>query len=509
MINLQINNLLFNLIKQNIPKEVLRENSIVEGEVISFEDGIVILNIDGEIVSAKTDVDVSKFLGEDLKFLIESKTGEKTVLKVITEENIEELTKTIDSTVDKVIKNFNLEKDERVENLISKFVSEKLPLTKENIEKGVKILDKIEDLISLDDEGLEILKQNSSKTLETKDIQGDEKTDQKLIQNEGKEAGLNKDIKTNDNFSNLEKTDMNKDTLVESEELISNSEKNIKILNEIINSEEFIEENINEDLDVDIKNILILKNNSIDSKDGMGIKDFIKKLDLKTDEEDLIEVTNFLVKNNIKPSLNNIKEILTIIKEPEVFIKELKEIFEAVEKEGFIDNLLKNTDKIKEKIDLKENNVDKLLESLDGNQKKTLVETKNKLEFIRDLNKEMYFHSIPLTYGEGLKGLINLVREKETKSGTKKPINIYINLNTNNLGNIKISCLSHNKTLSIKFGIEKEDEDLFRSLEAILVERLNELNYSMGQIDFVYEEKIELIKEVDKTDSIYFLDIKV
>lgn len=543
---MEINNLLFNYIRQSIPKEILTRNSILEGEIISLEDGLVYLNLDGEILRAKSDLDLSQYVGEKISFIIRDRTDEQIVIQPVTQDTIEKISREMETTVDKVVKEFNLEKTPKIEKLISSFINNKLTLNKENVEKGVKILEKLDQLMNLEDEELEILdlkKDNfygldPSKKKEDKAMEGALEIKAGEIEQVGKLLNI-KDLdptSLNEEDLNLIKNlqippkilrelfgwEKTKNILKFIEKMNFPSMEKISLENESLLAGNLSKENIEflrgvlskvplkEEFTVDIRKIILRDTISSGESVNKDVKEFLN-LDYKPSDRELVQLTSFLLKNKIRPSLNNIRGVLQLIKEPDKFMGKLKYLSDNINNKDFIELLRKSA--MEEKLGLRDKNI---LSEIYKNSatsedvRREVLDLKGRIEFIRDLNKEIYFNSIPFNYGEDkLSGFLNVMEEKESRSGGKNPLNVYINLDTKNLGNIRASCLVYKQDLLIRLGINREDVEIFRSLEKTFITRLGNLNYRVKSLDYVYREEVGIIDEISKSDSLYFLDIRV
>lgn len=513
---MQINNLLFNFIKQNMPRETYEVNSIIEGKIVSIDKGVVVLDVNGEVMMAKTDIDLSELIGQEIDFVIQEKNGNKIIIKPLTEETIKEMSKEMETTINKTIKEFNLPKSEKAQQFIGALIDDKLPLSKENVESGMRIIGKLEDLLENTDKEVEVIELNnketeaivSGKNTENINLKKDLTLD-KLASENPKAETSEKIVSENTDKNPIKSDENNMPIKAEKQEII---EGKIHILNKLMD----LEKETGKELNADIKNILI-KNENLSEKENIndkskGLMEFIKNLKNDIKDEDIATISKFFVKNNIKPSLNNIKYTMELIKDPKLFGDEIKSIVTKLEKNEFLSKIL-GVDVEKT---LKEKDGDKKISDLIKNidipkeVKQEILDTKNRLEFIKELNKEMYFQSIPLQYGkEKLQGFLNVIEEKENKFGANKPVSVFINLDTNNIGNISIACLAFSKELSLKIGIDEQDEALFKSLETVLKTRINKLGYSVIKLDYVFDKNIKAIENMDKSDSIYFLDIKV
>ena len=88
---------------------------------------------------------------------------------------------------------------------------------------------------------------------------------------------------------------------------------------------------------------------------------------------------------------------------------------------------------------------------------------------------------------------------------------MFINLNTENLGNVKIYCLVSNTYIEIKFsGINKEDIDLFKSRENELRVLVEASGYQIGAIEYLPNGNQNILDSlIVNRQAIYNLDVQV
>lgn len=149
--------------------------------------------------------------------------------------------------------------------------------------------------------------------------------------------------------------------------------------------------------------------------------------------------------------------------------------------------------------------------SLGSNFKKEINDLENKIDFLKEMDQDLSFLVLPLNYGkEELDGVLTLLKENKSKKTMDDKINVFINLNTNNLGNIKISCQASLESLSIRMNVQKIDLKLFQSAEQGLIDRVSSMGYMIDRIDFIVGENINIMDTmVTNPNPTYFLDIRV
>ena len=272
-----------------------------------------------------------------------------------------------------------------------------------------------------------------------------------------------------------------------------------------------------------------LENNVDVDIDDRGINDLTHRvkyyvrnhIDLD-DDESLIKITGFLVKNNIKPSLRNIKYINKLDTDPMDFFKDFQEIIHLARNNnnhkinGLPSEKTEGTNGLKI-ISNKEEDLSEIIKIIDELAKdgdknlERIKDVESKIDFLRELNKELNFMFFPIDIGlnDRLKGLMSFIKERK-KRGKGDKLNIFINLSTENLGNIRVLCTLLGDSLSIKMTVGKKDLEFFKSTEEKLVEKILTIGYSLKGIDYITDEKISMIdSNTLKSSSSYILDLKV
>ena len=373
-----------------------------------------------------------------------------------------------------------------------------VPINQENLNEAIKTFDKIIQLTSLTEEDKVILLSE-------------------LVSEDNKMLNLNQSLK--------------EETLKPSTENIMENKQNIS--QEIIGNKTILEEDIPKNENAKeiilaekshIKNLLIVEKNDFLEKEDISSIVKIMLGNNVDNKEELIKIISFFTKNNIKPSLNNIKNLKELNKDPVEFSKVFEEIHLLVDSlknnknsKGFklIENNLEfnkeNIEKSTAKVEELKKIVDNIKENTTVNLKETLKNLENKIDFLRDMNKDLSFLFLPINFSKkDLEGALTILKGKKNKNPSDNKTNIFINLNTNNLGNIKISCEAISDILSVNINIKKEDLRLFQSMEKQLVERILNIGYNIDRINFIADKDIQIIDSMGSNfNPTYFMDIKV
>lgn len=490
MISLKIENLLLNNIILNNKEEIFKEGSTFIGKIIELLDQRVLIDIKGHgTLQATLETDLKLILGDEISFLVKSSNDNKIVLKPLMVDDIQSNNIKESSSISKLLYSFNIKETKLSIGLAENLMKYNVPITEQNLVEGIKNLEKVIQLISMNDEEKVILINSSVKNITT---------------DESKEQFVTiKDVETKESF----KTE-------------NNNSKNITF----VDKESFIDKE-------DIKYLLVVnKNDYPDKKDfSIIVKDFLgnennvnSNINVNAEDE-YVKLISFLIKHNIKPSLNNIKNIKEFNNNPIEFAEDFKQINTLISKlehgkttEGLLDNGADISSK--EIISNRESKLDelqKLIQNFDSKinlqSKEELRNLENKIEFLRDLNKDLSFLFLPIHYGkDSLDGILTLLKEKKNKKTMNDKINIFINVNTNNLGNIKISCQLTGNSLNIKINIKNEDLKLFQSKEKHLIEKILSIGYILNKVEYVINNDIQIIDNiVSNPNPTYILDLKV
>lgn len=501
VISLRISNLLLNNIMNQ--DEGLKAGAIVRAKILEMTEEFILIDIKGHgITKATLESDLVALKGEEVSFVVKSIMDNKVELKpLLSNDNLNEnLPNSIrkDNSISLLLKNFNIKETDSSVLLVESLMDYNVPINQENLNEAIKTLDKIIQLTSLTEEDKVILLSE-------------------LVSEDNKMLKLNQSLKEEIVKPSTENIMENKQNI--SQEIIGNK----TILEEDIPKNENVKEIILAEKS-DIKNLLIVEKNDFLEKEDISSTVKIMLGNNIDNKKELIKIISFFTKNNIKPSLNNIKNLKELNKDPVEFSKVFEEIHLLVDSlknnknsKGFkfIENNLdfnkENIEKSTGKIEELKKIVDNIKENTTVNLKETLKNLENKIDFLRDMNKDLSFLFLPINFSKkDLEGALTILKGKKNKNPSDNKTNIFINLNTNNLGNIKISCEAISDILSVNINIKKEDLGLFQSMEKQLVERILNIGYNIDRINFIADKDIQIIDSMgSNSNPTYFMDIKV
>ena len=441
-------------IKEN--EKLLQEGDLIEGEILDVEDNLLLVHIkDLGIIKAKSEKPLYQYEGKTLSFIIKESLPNKIYLKPILENIVQKVPSSYPKNKEEylinILKEFNIKPSALSIDFLENLIGFNLPINKENLVNGSGILDKLVQLLEVQEDEIIIL------------------------------------ANSKDEFITAEKEDIRNLLIVKE--------------NEKINIPEILKENVNFEL-----------------------KEWMNNFPINKIDKELLNTVIFFIKYNIKPTLNNIKYFTELKEDSILFSKDFEILKEIMNNKftNFVKKIMINSGDTKSLIEENHSKykdiLNRILDYLKDNSnvnkdiKKDIGELVNKIEFLREMNKELVFVYIPLNLDENIHDTaITLLKKRKKKSGYKDNINMFINLNTENLGNVKIYCLVSNTYIEIKFsGINKEDIDLFKSRENELRVLVEASGYQIGAIEYLPNSNQNILDSlIVNRQAIYNLDVQV
>ncbi|WP_312907838.1 hypothetical protein [Tissierella praeacuta] len=477
---MRIENLLLNNFILNNKEDILSEGYTFKGKVLELIDDLIFIEIDGKrTIQAKLETDMKMNIEDEVSFLVKSVDDNEIVLKPIIKEKLQLSIPKENNPISNLLKNMNIKENKISMKLVENLMRYNAPITEENITDGIKTLEKLFQLSNLTNEDKVVLINNSSPMKKDLILEKIENTQEKTS------------IKIDSNLNR-----------------------------ELITEENIIEDNTSPDK-VDIKSLLVIS--KADDKEHENIAPLIEEFVVNGDNVDFeedIKIISFFLKHNIKPSLNNIKNLRELNENPIEFVKDLKLIDKMINKDSpkSINGIQLENNETKYIISDKDTKIlelQKNISNFENTKDLKLAEDvknfTNKIDFLKDINKNLSFVFFPIKHMEKeLDGVLTLIKEDRKKKNYNGKTNIYINVETYNLGNIKVSCQLSSNVLQIKMNIRNEDLELFKSTEKQLIEKISLIGYSLDRIDFILDNSIRIIDTiVSNPNPIYILDLKV
>ena len=348
-----------------------------------------------------------------------------------------------------------------------------MPLTKENIDALVKILDKLQDLMNVgEEERIFAVKSDKSPTAESiikflkvnPDIieRGKlEASDQMVNTNKIQESSAGR---ADDIHKDLELVDVTDLVYPKLKAVLPKDASKQSLINRIVLLTRL-------GMDVSLDNMEKISN-LIDKGEGitqplLDLLEFIKPLDdfelIKADGENQIS-----------------KEVI------EEFFRELRDVTQQ------LPSYIKSNKDLTRELDIRLN---KFLDSLDLHSR---------------LHTYYTFIHIPLKFNEEKENSSLLIAKKKNRR-YKNSYSVYISLNTKNLKKVDVYCSINDGKIRADFIVEKEFRDYLSNRFSILKERLNNLGLNNVIINIIEDEKpdiLDLFMENDMPSS-YNLNIRV
>ncbi len=480
MSSLRIENLLLNNFILNNKEDILREGYTFKGKVLELIDDLIFVEIDGQrTIQAKLETNVKMNIDDEVSFLVKSVDDNEIILRPTIKEKLQLSIPKENNPISNLLKNMNIKENKISMKLVENLMRYNAPITEENLIDGMKALEKLFQLSNLTNEEKVILINNPSLVNKAPISEKIENTQEKIP------------IKTD-----------------------------LKFNRELIIEENRIEDDTSPGK-VDIRSLLVI--NKADDKESEDITPLVKEFVVNGDNNDLeedIKIISFFLKYNIKPSLNNIKNLRELNENPIEFVKDLELIDKILNKDNpkNINGIQLEDNEIKDMMSNKDTKILELQKNISnfGNTKdlklaEDIKNFTNKIDFLRDVNKDLSFVFFPIKHMEKeLDGVLALIKEGRKKKNYNGKTNIYINVETYHLGNIKVSCQLLSNVLQVKMNIRNEDLELFKSTEKQLIEKILLIGYSLDRIDFILDNSIRIIDTiVSNSNPIYILDLKV
>ncbi|QIB26212.1 hypothetical protein [Caloranaerobacter azorensis] len=440
----------------------LCKGDIIKGRIIDVSGDIVSIDLgNGDIIKASTLISLEEYKNKILNFLIKDFTDGNIVLTPLEKEC--SYIKNKETFIKMLLERNNLNADQENIEIIKSLIKFKMPLNKETIEKVMKILNKVRNLINTK-ENEEIKYLGNNKDMMSDDILKflKETTETKKVSDDKNVSKNNiiTDKIRNELVNILRGRDITPDIIKKVVFLlkleIQISVNNLKFLDELIGDKSFIQEDLEEFL------IDLYEKNIIEDREFKNFKVNLKNLIIRFDGKD--------------------KETL------KTYYKNLKQLFKELEL------ILHKKDKASDEI------FDKF---------QTL---KDKITFLSKLNENATFVYYPFYFADKSELIKKFyVLDKRRFKGKTENLNIMISLETNRFDKIKILANIIRDSITINFYMNKSSYiKIFEKSEYKLKNALIEHGYNKVIINYINGESIDPLDVLsDKDVKNYLLDIRV
>ena len=152
MIQLRIESTLLNNLLQKNKIDFLKEGSIFKAKIVDIKDSIIIINIpEFGLLEASLDVKSELEIGERILFLVKSINNNKVFLKPLVNTPINQKIDTIENPIARILTELSIETNQITISLIENLMANNLPINKDIVNDGIKILEKLIKLLNIKD----------------------------------------------------------------------------------------------------------------------------------------------------------------------------------------------------------------------------------------------------------------------------------------------------------------------------------------------------------------------
>lgn len=449
------------LVSQGIQKNsfnqesTLKSGAVIKGRIAEISGNNVTINLgEGNFIKGRTQIPLHGLKGQLIEFLVKEASESRLILTPL--ENGQGGPKQEGLFINNILDKLGFIKSDSNIEIMKTLIKFKMPLKQENIDKMARSLGKLEGLQDLKTTEKLQLVSGSGKALH-EDID-------KIIKgnaNDGKvENGLTNTVKSSlEEILSSQKTPTSLINKVAF--LIKNDMKvsinNLGFLTDIINNEDFVEE--------DIRQLIAeMSSKGYDTdKTNQQLEKFLQGKSLNFDASD---------KDNLKDSIKTLTRLM---------------------------------EEINSTLSSKDNKVETILH-------KTNI-LNSKIEFLNSLNQNSTFYYIPLKIPKEDLEKNLFVLNKRRRNNKDDNIKIFISLDTSNIKRIDVLLHKTSDKLSIDFSVQSEEVlILMQSKESKLNEVLKNCGFEDVHIGFNVKDEsevdpVELLS--DEEGHNYLLDVRV
>lgn len=280
----------------------LKEGTILEGEILEIEEQEALIYIEGfGKIKANIQIELNEFMGKEISFLVKSKTQNeihlKPILNLVEKANDLKTIQTKDAYLIEILNEYRIEEDTVSVEYLNNLMKYNVPVNEKNIVSGLKILNKLEQLMDIKEDTYTIINLEEGSEIQKADIRN------LLVFPKNRE---------DENKGNLNQ--LVKNELGESKEIMEN-------------------------IDTDKTNIALkFEENEKQNKSFFFIEDLKTKINTNIEREidsNIIKTIALFVKYDIKASINNIRYFLELNQNSDIFLKDLELLQKDLKYEKF------------------------------------------------------------------------------------------------------------------------------------------------------------------------------
>ena len=152
---MKINNLYINSLFSDSKSEIFKDGAILEGEIIELQEEEALIYIkDFGRIKAFVETELTEFKGKEINFLVKSTLSSsiqlKPFLKSTEKDVIPETTQNEEAYLVQVLNEYGVKEDPISIEYLRNLIKYNVQINEKNILSGIKIINKLEELIDLD-----------------------------------------------------------------------------------------------------------------------------------------------------------------------------------------------------------------------------------------------------------------------------------------------------------------------------------------------------------------------
>lgn len=509
----------------------LKEGDHIRAEVLEQFGDKIILQVNNELLEAVLTEPMADVRGEFLNFIVDTRDQDKIFLRLQRIDTETSENKHVDSSLFRLLNQLGVEKNEKTYEVIRQMMAYSIPVDKSNVQEILILSARLDSLFDMKTEDQVFVLEKPvdnfialfSDQPETLFLKQDLLSKESELLAYVKRA-IRQGIGSGEIYRKL----------AESENLSQAKEIIVKIIED---QEHIVVNNAKEEThhlahrisvkqkdlssvnisDLTLDRIIISHNKPSNNSQNLKEK-FLEYFGNASNNKDISssQLLTFFKKNNISLNFGNLKTMMSYLREPEEFFSDLKKV-EQVFRDNpdlFLDSLSEENG---------ESELNSPMVSFDKiNSPELLAKMKElysdeevwieKIRFLQEMNKDMNFMFFPIRGDLFLKGgFVHYLKDNPRKKvDYRKTLNIMINVQTHNIGNVMVFCKAYNKKIDIKLKIREEDVTLFEAEIDKLKKVIETLGLEVNTLDYIFDSKYSILDlQLDSASSNCFLDVRV